>query len=65
MLIGANAGDFSIQGNTCTTNVTAGGSCAISVSFGPTASGSRSAILQIVSNAASSPDLVQLSGTGN
>jgi trimeric autotransporter adhesin len=65
MFIGANAGDFSIQGNTCTSSVAAGANCAISVSFSPTASGARTAILQIVSNAATSSDSVQLSGTGN
>jgi trimeric autotransporter adhesin len=64
-LIGANTGDFSFQGNTCGSSVAAGASCAISVSFNPTASGVRSAILQIVSNAPSSPDNVQLSGNGN
>ena len=63
--IGANTGDFSFQGNTCGSSVAANGSCAISVSFSPTASGARSAILQIVSNAPSSPDQIQLSGTGN
>ena len=62
---GANAGDFSIQGNTCGSNVASGANCSISVSFDPTASGSRSAILQIISNASTSPDTVQLSGIGN
>jgi hypothetical protein len=65
MFIGANAGDFSLQGNTCGSSLAPGGNCTISVSFSPAASGARSAILQIVSNAASSPDSVQLSGTGN
>jgi hypothetical protein len=63
--IGANAGDFSLQGNTCGSSVAPGGNCTISVSFNPSASGGRSAILQIMSNAASSPDSVQLLGTGN
>lgn len=63
--IGANVADFSIQGNTCGSSVAAGANCTISISFDPSASGSRSAILQITSNAASSPDTVQLSGTGN
>jgi hypothetical protein len=64
-LAGANPGDFSIQSNTCGTALAAGANCSIGVSFSPTASGSRSASLQIVSNAVSSPDTVQLSGTGN
>lgn len=63
--IGANAGDFPIEGNTCGNSVAAGGNCTISVSFSPSASGSRSATLQVVSNAASSPDSIQLLGTGN
>ncbi len=62
---GANPGDFLIESNTCGNAVAAGANCSIGVSFSPTASGSRSASLQIVSNAASSPDIVQLSGTGN
>jgi len=62
---GTNPGDFSIQGNTCGSGLSSGQNCAISVSFNPTASGARSASLQIVSNSASSPDSVQLSGTGN
>lgn len=65
MFIGANTGDFSLQGNTCGSSVAPGGNCTISVSFSPTASGARSAILQIISNAASSPDSISLSGTGN
>jgi trimeric autotransporter adhesin len=62
--IGANTGDFSIQGNTCGSSVASGANCAISISFSPAASGTRNATLQIMSNAASSPDTVQLSGTG-
>jgi trimeric autotransporter adhesin len=65
MFSGANAGDFSVQGNTCGTSIAVGVSCTISVSFDPSAPGARSAILQIVSSAASSPDSVQVSGTGN
>lgn len=65
MFIGANAGDFSLQSNTCGSSVAPGGNCTISVSFNPTAAGARSAILQIMSNATTSPDSVQLSGTGN
>ena len=62
---GVNVGDFSLQGNTCGSAVPAGSSCAISVSFSPMASGARSANLVIVSNAASSPDMVPMMGTGN
>ena len=41
-LTGANAGDFA-QTNTCGSSVAAGASCTVSVTFDPTASGSRSA----------------------
>lgn len=64
-LAGANPGDFSIQSNTCAGTIAVNGTCAVSISFAPTASGARAAVLQIVSNAATSPDTVQLSGTGN
>jgi len=64
-LNGANTGDFPIESNTCGNDVAAGASCTVSISFSPTASGLRNANLVIQSNAASSPDMVQLSGTGN
>jgi hypothetical protein len=63
-LVGTNPGDFIVESNTCS-SVASGGNCTISVSFDPTASGARSAILQIVSNASTSPSEVQLNGTGN
>lgn len=60
---GANAGDFS-QTNNCGTSVAAGASCAINVTFKPTASGARSAAITITDNAGNSPQSVGLSGTG-
>jgi len=62
-LTGANPGDFA-QTNTCGSSVTAGTSCTISVTFDPTASGSRSASVTITDNAAGSPETVSLTGTG-
>jgi trimeric autotransporter adhesin len=64
-LTGANTADFPIETNTCTSQLAPNTSCAVSVSFSPMASGVRNANLVIQSNAASSPDTVQLSGTGN
>ncbi len=64
-LVGSNPGDYSIVSNTCGSSVAVNASCSASVNFTPAATGTRSAILQIVSNATSSPDSVQLSGTGN
>jgi hypothetical protein len=56
-------GDFA-ETNTCGSNVSAGASCAISVTFAPTASGSRNGSITITDNAADSPQTVVLAGTG-
>jgi hypothetical protein len=56
-------GDFS-QTNTCGTSIAAGASCTVSVTFKPTASGSRTGNLTITSSAVNSPTTVALSGTG-
>jgi trimeric autotransporter adhesin len=62
---GANIGDFPIESNTRGSTLASGANCTIGISFDPTASGMRTAVLQIISNAASSPDVIQLSGTAN
>jgi hypothetical protein len=62
-LTGTNAGDFA-QTNACGSSVTGGASCTISVTFTPSASGSRTASLSITDNASGSPQTVSLSGTG-
>jgi hypothetical protein len=56
------SGDF-IQTNNCT-NVAAGASCTVNVTFRPAASGTRTGTLTITSNATNSPTSVSLSGTG-
>jgi hypothetical protein len=56
-------GDFSIQ-NGCTTVVPAGGTCAVQVTFTPTAAGIRTGVLTITDNSAGSPRTLQLSGVG-
>lgn len=66
-LAGTNASDFA-QTNTCpssSSTLTAGASCTVSVTFSPSAAGSRSASLTIADNAANSPQSVGLSGTGS
>jgi trimeric autotransporter adhesin len=66
-IAGANPGDFQ-EMNTCippNSFGSPGQSCSISVTFTPTASGTRTAFVQIVSMAPSSPDIIQLTGTGN
>jgi parallel beta-helix repeat protein len=58
----ATTGDFS-QTNNCGT-VAVGGSCAVTVTFTPTAGGARTGTLTVTSNANNSPTKVALSGTG-
>jgi len=60
---GTNPADFS-QTNTCGTSLAGGASCTISVTFTPTATGARSATLNVNDDAAGSPQTVSLSGTG-
>lgn len=57
-------GDYS-QTSTCptTSSIPSGGNCIAAVTFAPTARGSRGGTLTIVSNAATSPTVVTLSGT--
>ncbi|MDX6209176.1 MAG: hypothetical protein QOE24_1567, partial [Frankiales bacterium] len=57
----STSGDFS-QTNTCGTSIAAGASCTASVTFRPTANGSRTGTLAV---AGSNPVSVSLSGTGN
>jgi hypothetical protein len=61
---GANAADFA-QTNTCGSSVSAGGSCSISVTFTPKATGSRIGAVGVVDNGGGSPQVVGLSGTGD
>jgi hypothetical protein len=57
------SGDFS-QTNTCGSNVAAGASCTLSVTFKPTATGTRTGVVTITDNAVGSPQTVALTGTG-
>ncbi|MGH9592930.1 MAG: choice-of-anchor D domain-containing protein, partial [Bryobacteraceae bacterium] len=65
---GANAGDFSIGTNGCTSgaNIPATtGTCAVSILFKPTAGGTRNAILTITDSPdANSPHVITLTGAG-
>ncbi|HEV2380406.1 MAG TPA: FG-GAP-like repeat-containing protein [Terriglobia bacterium] len=60
---GSNPADFS-ETNNCGSSVAAGASCTISVTFKPTAKGTRTASLSIVDNAPGSPQTVSLTGAG-
>jgi hypothetical protein len=59
----ASGGDFAVTNN-CSTNVAAGSTCAITVTFTPTATGPRSAAITITDSAGNSPQSVSLTGTG-
>jgi hypothetical protein len=62
-IAGTNSGDFA-QTNNCGTSVPAGQSCSISVTFTPTAKGTRIATVSITDGAPDSPEPFSLSGVG-
>ncbi len=62
-IAGTNSGDFA-QSNTCGTSVAAGASCTISVTFTPTATGTRTGAVTITDDASGSPQQVPVTGTG-
>jgi Abnormal spindle-like microcephaly-assoc'd, ASPM-SPD-2-Hydin len=62
-LTGTNAGDFA-QTNNCPASLAASASCTVSVTFKPTATGTRTAAVTLTDNAANSPQMLALSGTG-
>jgi hypothetical protein len=59
----ATSGDFS-QSNSCPATLNPGISCAIQVTFTPTAVGARNGALNISSNSVPAPRAIALSGTG-
>jgi hypothetical protein len=60
---GTNGADFT-ETNDCGTSVPVGGTCTISVTFTPTAAGTRTATVSVADNAPDSPQSVMLTGTG-
>jgi hypothetical protein len=58
------SGDFA-QTNDCGSSVAAGAGCLIQVTFTPTRQGGRTGAITLTDNAANSPQLVSLSGTGS
>ena len=60
---GTNATDFS-QTNNCPGSLLPGAHCNVSVSFSPTGIGTRTAFLNVSSNASNGPQLASLTGTG-
>jgi hypothetical protein len=63
-ITGTNATDFAIQNNPCT-SVAAGGTCTITLTFTPQATGVRSATLNVSDTDAGSPQTDALTGTGS
>jgi subtilase family serine protease len=55
---------FVVTANTCGTTLAAAANCSISAEFKPTVTGPLSATIAIVDNAANTPQVVALSGTG-
>jgi hypothetical protein len=62
-ITGVSIHDFKETSN-CGSSLAAGSSCTITVTFSPTASGSRYADVTVADNAAGSPQSVSLTGTG-
>ncbi len=62
-ITGTNSGDFA-QTNNCPGSVAPNASCQISVTFTPTATGTRNAAVTITDNAPNSPQSVPLTGVG-
>jgi FG-GAP-like repeat/Abnormal spindle-like microcephaly-assoc'd, ASPM-SPD-2-Hydin len=62
-ITGANQGDFA-QVNTCGGSLAQGTSCTISVTFAPTAAGTRQASVSIADSATGSPQTASLTGVG-
>jgi hypothetical protein len=66
-LIGTNPGDFNIVSTSCPVSpgaVPAGQKCTVTLGFTPTATGGRSASLNIAYSAAGSPQVIPLNGWG-
>jgi len=63
-LAGSEASDFQIS-TTCGSSLAAGANCAVSVTFAPTASGTRNATLMFSDLVVGTPQSVTLTGTGN
>lgn len=61
---GADAGDFAIARNGCTTVAANGGTCTVDVTFSPSATGARSATLSVADDAPGGPHTVAVGGTG-
>ena len=61
---GNNPADFNIVGNTCGSGTPGQSQCIVTVDFTPKAKGARTATLQFADSAGTSPQSVNLTGTG-
>jgi hypothetical protein len=61
---GASPADFTVFSKTCGATLAAGASCTANIVFGPTATGTRTAILNFNDSDGNSPQVITLSGTG-
>lgn len=61
---GINSGNFTIASNNCIGQFAASASCTVSLTFTPQGAGARSATLTITDDAATSPQTVNIAGTG-
>jgi hypothetical protein len=59
----ASAG-FSVASNTCGANIAAGATCTVGVTFSPTVTGAATGTLTFADDAANSPQILALTGTG-
>jgi hypothetical protein len=67
-ITGTNPGDFSIASNLCPTTpstLPATTNCTLTITFTPSASGTRKATLTLADDALGSPQTIALTGTGN
>ncbi len=60
----STTGDFAVSATTCTTSLAAKAKCTISVTFTPTAIGTRAGQLSVSDSASNSPQTSNLTGTG-
>ncbi len=61
----STTGDFAVSATTCGSSLAAKAKCTISVTFTPTATGTRTGELQVSDNARNSPQAANLTGTGD
>jgi Abnormal spindle-like microcephaly-assoc'd, ASPM-SPD-2-Hydin len=63
-LAGTSPGSYLISANTCGASLAASATCAVSIEFKPTTTGTLTASLSVADNATGSPQTASLTGTG-